>query len=351
MKRISSLVVFCVTLLALVATASAQKDDRLSTKSSRTYTGEVSTVGRNGVTVTTRVGDREIPVNEIEKISFGEEPRELRLGRESALRSNYDRAIEDLSKINIEQLPRDVIKQDAMFYLAWAVAKKGLEGGDKARGARMLQQFLKAYPDSFHYYQAVRTLGDLAVALGRHDVAVGYYRQYGEAPFPEYQLEAALKVAAALRVQQQWEQALAEYEKVLANPLDSPEVLKQKQFAKVGKAACLAGLGKAEEGVAIIGQVLRENPAEGNGSLYARAYNALGDCHRRLGQPKQALLDYLHTDLLFAQDEPDAHAEALFHLAKLWREAANNSERALQATTLLRNRYAGTRWSKKLGEN
>ena len=348
MRRMIWMSVGALWAIVLVAPASAQRDDRLTTKSNRTYSGEVTAVARNEVTVETRAGERKIAVNEIAKISFGDEPRELRLGRDSALRAAYDRALEDLSKVNIDALSRDVVKQDALFYLAWAQARQGLEGGDKAKGARMLQQFLNSYPDSNHYYEAVRTLGDLAVALGRHDVAVKYYRQYGEAPFPEYQLEASLKVAASLRVQGDWQQAMAEYEKVLASSLDSPEVVKQKQFARIGKAACLAGLGKPDEGVALSRQVLRENPAEGNRVLYARAYNALGDCHRALKQPKQALLDYLHTDLLYP-DDPDAHAEALYHLAKLWRDAAKNSERALQATTLLRNRYAGTRWAKQLG--
>ena len=348
MRRIACIGGSVLWVLMLVTPASGQRDDRVTTKSNRSYSGEITAVGRNEVTVETRAGERKIPVNEIAKINFGDEPRELRLGRDSAVRAAYERAIEDLSKINIDALSRDVVKQDALFYLAWAQAKQGLEGGDKAKGARMLQQYLKAYPEANHYYEAVRTLGDLAVALGRHDVAVKYYRQYGEAPFPEYQLEASLKVAVSLRVQGEWQQAMAEYDKVLASSLDSPEVVKQKQFARVGKAACLAGLGRPKEGVALVRQVLRENPAESNRALYARAYNALGDCHRAMNQPKKALLDYLHTDLLYP-DDPDAHAEALFHLAKLWREAAKNSERALQATTLLRNRYAGTRWAKQLG--
>ncbi len=351
MRLVFSTFAFGAVLALGAVSAEAQKTDRVTTISKRSYAGEITTVSRNEVVVLTRAGERKIAVNEIKEVNFADEPRELRLGRDSALRQGYERAIDDMSKVDPATLDRDLVKADFEFYLAWSRAKQGLAGGDKATGARMLQQFLKNYGDSYHYYEAVKTLGDLAVALGRHDVAVGYYRQYAEAPFPEYKLAAALAVASALRVQEKFDEALAEYEKVLGSSLDSEAVTKQKQFAKVGKAACLAQLGKPQEGIALVEQVLRENTAEGNMQLYARVYNALGDCHLKLNQPKQALLDYLHTDLLFSSQSEDAHAEALYHLARLWREVAKNSERALKATTTLRSRYAGTRWATQVGSN
>lgn len=345
MYRLLTIALLAGAAVSLGDFAAAQQDDRAVTKSGRSYLGEVTSVSHDEVVVSTRAGERKIAVNELEKINFGNEPRELRLGRDAALRQAYERAIEDLSKVDPNTIQRPLTRQDLEFYLAWAKAKQGLAGGDKATAVRLLRDFLSKYPDSYHFYEAVRTLGDLAVALDRYDVAVEYYRQLGQAPFEEYKLAAALATATALRVQGKFQEAADAYEKVVNSPLDSPEVARQKQLAKVGQAACLAELGKPEEGVAIIEQVLRENPSEGNAELYARAYNALGDCHRKMNQPKQALLDYLHTDLLFNQD-PDAHAEALYHLSVLWKNAGKNSERALRAATLLRSQYSGTRWAK-----
>jgi len=42
---------------------------------------------------------------------------------------------------------------------------------------------------------------------------------------------------------------------------------------------------------------------------------------------------------------PDAHAEALSHLATLW-DAVGQSARARQARQTLNQRYGGSRWAK-----
>lgn len=335
-----------IAALAMSVAAVAQSSDRVTTVNKRNYSGTINTVTRNDVTVETRGGNRKIPVNEIESVAFRDDPRELRSSRVAALRGAYEQARDELAKISPDSIERDLVRQDLEFYLAWSEGMLALSGGDKGKAVRLLRAFEEAHPQSFHYYAVVKLLGELAVAVGRADVAATYFKKYAEAPFPKYQMEAAMAIAAAIRSEGKYAEALAEYEKVLANPLDSAEATRQKQFAQVGKAACLAELGKPDEGIKLVQQVIRSNQAQSNASLFARAYNALGDCYRKKDQPKEALMAYLHTDLLFYQ-HPDAHAEALYHLSRLWRESAKNTERALQAETMLRSRYAGTVWAKK----
>jgi hypothetical protein len=77
----------------------------------------------------------------------------------------------------------------------------------------------------------------------------------------------------------------------------------------------------------------------------ARAYNALGTAYAKASKKKEAILAFLHTDLLYFQD-PDAHAEALYNLANLFQET-NKSDRSLEARNTLKQRYAGSVWETK----
>ena len=93
----------------------------------------------------------------------------------------------------------------------------------------------------------------------------------------------------------------------------------------------------------MVEQVIKDADPEQK-ELHARAYNALGSCYQRAGQAKDALLAYLHVDVLYSS-VPDAHAEALANLATLWRSIGQES-RAREARQVLEQRYANSKWAK-----
>ena len=66
----------------------------------------------------------------------------------------------------------------------------------------------------------------------------------------------------------------------------------------------------------MIEQMIQDTDPEQK-ELQARAYNALGNCYEQAGRTKDALLAFLHVDVLYGT-VPDAHAEALSHLIPLW---------------------------------
>jgi hypothetical protein len=134
---------------------------------------------------------------------------------------------------------------------------------------------------------------------------------------------------------------------VLGTTLNTPVASRQKEFASLGKAKCLADATQPQpdQGVALAEKIIADGDSR-DGELFARAYNSLGYCHMKAGRPKDALLAYLHVDLMFYQD-PSQHAEALYHLQTLWRDV-NKADKALRARSLLKERYAGSVWASKM---
>ena len=82
--------------------------------------------------------------------------------------------------------------------------------------------------------------------------------------------------------------------------------------------------------------------------LMARGYNVLGNAYRQAGDPKRALLAFLHVDLLYPT-VADAHAEALANLADLW-DQVHKSDRANRARKTLAEDYKESPWAKKATE-
>ena len=83
-------------------------------------------------------------------------------------------------------------------------------------------------------------LGDLAVALGKFDMASGFYGELAKAPWPEYQLKAVILESHALMAAGKYPEALAKFEQVINSSLTTREITEQKMYATVGKAQCLA---------------------------------------------------------------------------------------------------------------
>ena len=117
-----------------------------------------------------------------------------------------------------------------------------------------------------------------------------------------------------------------------------------KLLAEVGRARCLAETATVDDAIETLEKLIAENDAVDT-ELFGRAYNALGDCFQIAKKPKDALMAYLHVDILFYGDA-ETHAESLYHLNKLW-QIAKNQDRAAVAGNLLKQRYPGTIWAEK----
>jgi tetratricopeptide (TPR) repeat protein len=298
------------------------------------------------VVIDVRGSKRQIPVNEIRRINLSDDPKDLRRGRDAIVTGQIESGYADLRKVNAAEIKRALTKADLQYYLAYCQGKLALTGGgDKAAAAKAMLAFIGKNPQSYHFFDAAELLGDLAVALGSYDGAAKYYGAIAtKAPWPEYKLRGAVLKARALVKKGDFAGALTEFDGVIASGVDSPAATQQKLFAQAGKARCLAGIGSAADGIALAEDIIKKNSPENNAELFGRTYNALGACYLKAGKPKEALMAYLHVDVLYYA-QPEVHAEALHHLSKLWL-LLKMQDRADSARNLLTSRYAGSVWAK-----
>jgi tetratricopeptide (TPR) repeat protein len=345
----SNKVALYVTVIALMYGASpvaAQRPTDRVRLARGSETGEVADMTPLEVTLNKGLsGNRSIAVNEIRSLVFDDEPSELSQARVSATNGNYQKAIETLEKINTASIGREFIKQDVEFFKAYCAGKLALSGnGEIVEAGRQLNAFVRAYPKNFHYLAATETMGDLLVAGGRFEPAQRQYAELAKAPWPDYKIRAAVAVGRTLQAQGKHAAAIAQFDSALAVPDDSADAENQKLSATLAKAVSQADTGAVDQAVASIEQIIQRTDPQQK-ELHARAYNALGSCYEKAGKTKDALLAFLHVDVLY-NTVPEAHAEALARMVPLW-QAIGQQERAREAREQLKERYAGSAWAKQ----
>ena len=292
-------------------TVTLSRRDRRSSK----VLGTITDVSPTQIVVATVGGNRTIPVNEIQRLGLEGEPAALRQARSAALSGQYEQAIQQLESLELEANTRELLRQEVEFYRASAAANLVLQGNGEATAAvRQLLEFIRQNRRSLHFFEAVRLLGDLAVTLGSYENASRYYQELGKAPWPEAQLLATVLEGQALRGQADYQAAIDKFDQALVTSFSDAEATRQQTLALIGKATCLAELGQTEEARQMVEQVIAKNDPTDD-ELFAQAYLALGTVHRKSNQPLEAVLAYLHIDLLFFRQR-DAHAEALYYLSQ-----------------------------------
>ncbi|MGI9443392.1 MAG: tetratricopeptide repeat protein [Rubripirellula sp.] len=328
------------------ASCAVAEEDQVYVNRGGSVRGKVGAVSPVQVTVAVGTQKQNVSTNDIRVINFGDEPPALRQGRARAVAGKYDLALEDLKKVDASSITRPILKLDLQFYLALCQGRQALKtGAGKNEATAAMLAFVRTAASSNHFFQAADLLGDLAVSQGDFENAVKYYGGISsKAPWSEYRMRAQLAEADARVKQGRFADAQKRYESILTQKADTPEVKRLKLLAEVGRGKCLAETASVDEGITALEKLIAENDTADT-ELFGRAYNALGDCLQRSNKPKDALMAYLHVDILFYGDS-ETHAEALYHLSKLW-QVAKNQDRAAVAGNLLKQRYAGSVWAEK----
>lgn len=333
------LLVALLTILWITPPAFAQTD-RIYKTDGKVVSGKTERIVRQGVSIKVGGKTQNIPTAQIRKMLFQGEPPGLVKGREFALDGQLEQAKTELDTIKSSDLPREAIRTEAEFYQLLVQAKLALSGrADRQAAAKRARAFLQKHNESsWHAFDAIEMLGDLALALDQYDQAKKYYGLLGKAASKETQLKAKFLTGVAELAGADVQAAREDLQRVLDVDVASTEGARLKILAKAKLAEALAAAGDAEAAKQMARDATRGIDTL-DVDLVSRVFNSLGAVHETLGDNEGALLAYLRTHLLYAS-VPETHARALSRLAELWKKVGKPG-RAAQTQQELRERYPG----------
>lgn len=336
MRRITA--GLCLVLgMAWAAGNSAQAAD-IVRAAGETISGTIQQMTPAEVTIDQNGVERKVAANKVEWINYDGQPSLLRSVREALNNSRFQDAQASLENIRLDEVRRQVVRQEIEYLRAFVAAKLALEGNgsiDEAGG--MMASFLQSAQQNYHYYDACRIVADLLMAKNDPVKAQSYYEQLASAPWPEYQIEAKVAMGWAQLAAGNVEAAETSFDEALEIAATSPGSDLYRVQAQIGKARCMAEQGQADDAIQTIQEILNRVDLADKAEILARAYNTLGIAHKQAGSPKDAVLAFLHVDLLYSQSA-QAHIEALENLVQLWPQL-QRPERAARAADDLRQRY------------
>lgn len=303
--------------------------------------GTIEAIDPEGITVDGNV----VPSDQIRKISIGREPTEMGRARDQFESGQYADCLDQLSKID-EQPSNEFVVADIDFMKAYSTAQISLGGGSVApdEAGRQVQAFLNKHPKSYHLYPALEKYGELIFAFGRADLAAAEFKKMQSAKWTEYRLKGHLHYSRMMQISGNTAEAIKSCDAILKETGSDDYTQTYKVLAEVEKTK-LGGLAGDNSALKTLERIVGENNSE-NTLLFAHINNAIGAVKMKTGDNKGARNAFLKTQLLYSAAR-EQHAEAIFHLAKLWPTLGDN-DRANEARELLKSQYRNSYWAKTL---
>lgn len=340
---------FVLICFSILATPSIHAADKVTRKGdTRTLLGKVQNVTRKSITVKSKLGQPKIiPSSDVEKIIWDGEPVSIKQARIYESNGAFDKAIEKYKNAaSSNKSSNPLLKTDIQFFIARIIAKQAMGDVTKQKSAIVkLEAFRKSNPTSFRFYESLTLLGELYLSNKQYDKARPVFLQIGNSPLPVHQMQAKSAEAKILLAEGKTTGALAIYNTILRMPAQKPLQKKQHFAALLGKANCLQKSKKYTEAIKVFEEVIAK-AAEDDLALKAEAWLREGDTLRLSGRTKEAVLSYLHVDLLCPLQHA-MRAEALYQLSQLF-ETLGDSTNALRSSGKLTGDYPQSVWAKKL---
>ncbi len=343
MNRYSS-VLLAIGASLIATSCYAQDADKIYPNSGTVATGKIVETTRNNVVAEVRGVKENFPSNEIQRIVYETEPPLLTRAKELVLGGQWEEAHDSLKKVPKDAITRDEASRDLEYYFGLVETQLALQGqGDPVAAETRLRNYVGLNPQSFHFYEAADALGSLAASVGGHDRAAKYFAALASAPFPEYKLKAQYMLGTSQLSVGNAAEARKAFSEAVAASADNQEAKRYQKLSKLGLIRCETADKKTDDAIKSLRAMVSESDAT-DSQLFAQIYNAIGEAHRQAGQEEEALLAYLHTDLLFTSD-PNQHAEALYYLSQLFLKT--DPQRAADAKARLQSQHTNSSWAKK----
>jgi tetratricopeptide (TPR) repeat protein len=275
-----------------------------------------------------------IPTNEIVSISYDGVPASFDQAKKAEGENAFMVAADFYKKAATEAANKPFIAEDASFGQARVMTDLALSDPSKLGDAiPLLETFTRTYKNGRHVGPALEALARLQIARENFSGVEQTIKDLAKLPGGEDR--ASLLRIKILTRKGSLDQAVGELDKAIAA---SSEGSAKKRDAQLAKAECLVGLKKYAEAETLLQTVMKASAPE-DAATQATANNALGDCLKAAGRPKEAIFAYLRTDLLFNK-EKDEHARALAALSQLWRDPQlNRPDRAEEMIERLKAEY------------
>jgi tetratricopeptide (TPR) repeat protein len=337
-RLMSSLALTC-TLLAGFESA---RGDTVTLIEGTTFKGNGVAGGRVNGTIEKEtpteivIGGAAVPLDQVERVAY-DSPASLVRAASLANGSDQARAAEEFAKAAEEAKSTPFPLQAAKFGQAKALASLALAEPERAdKVIELLQSFLKAYPNSRHKAPALELSIKLRLLKGDNAGAREAAAELGTIPWAKGRagiLDAEVNIKDGKA-----DAALAALDAALGG---APKGSTLRRDALLAKAVALAALKRSDEASKVAQEVIdAANPDDA--STQALAYNTLGDCYAEANKPKDALLAYLHTEILYSADK-EQHARALAKISQTWR-VLKRDDRANEALARLQEQYPKSPW-------
>jgi tetratricopeptide (TPR) repeat protein len=334
-----------VSVLVLSALTATVLADEVILTSSSTVKGAIGGRVRGTIQsespseVVVKLGNNttSVPVGDIASVHYDGQPASMALAEAKESANQLAEAADLYKKAAADAAGKPLIEQAARFRQAQLIAELAMgDPGRAAEAVALLDTAVKAYPNSRHVVAALDALARLQLQKG--DFAAVERTIADMARLPQSADRAAVLRARLFDKKGDHDKAIAEYDRLIQG--SEAGSVRQRE-ARLAKAESLVAAKKFAEAEADLRAVIQAAPAE-DAQAQSAAYNALGDCLRAAGKPKDALLAYLHTDLLYSKDK-EQHPRALAQISKLWRDLKRD-DRADEAWNRLKQEYPQSPW-------
>ncbi len=340
---------FCVAVQ--LACGSWLVADEIETRDGKKILGTIQKEAANEVLILSqgKTEPQSVAVNRIAKVHYTGQPALLTHARSMEDAYELRTAAEEYSKVQAELKGKPPILQAAQFGEARVLALLALdESTGLEESISRLEKFAQENSDTRHHFPLQKLRGRLYFAKKDFGKAVQAFEELAKAPWTEARLESLTYQGRVLRAQSKLDQAIVRFDEVVATKPESGDQQLVQTEALLEKAKCLLAHDKREQEIKSLEQAIDVAPMHAQ-DIQAEAYIALGDAYRATQRPKDALLSFLHVELLFAKNK-DLHARALYNLVQLWNELGQ-PDRAAAVRKNLKTIYPSSSWNKRLGSD